>query len=697
MGEGVAVNRDSVTATGNHYSCSLSAVLLAEVTDLVGEQAVPELLALAGSSRTPGYLRDITNWISYDEGLALWRAGMRVTHNPNLPRLVGQRAAMRLASSPVAALLRSLGSPEAVYREISTGASKFSTVVRLEALETGPGYAELVATPVEGFARAPEHCAWTVGMLSTTTVLFGLPPATVEHDCCAALGAPDCRYEITWSADPGSGADRSGEQLISLRHQLEGMQERLQSMFATASDLIAVDDIDHVLARITDRAAVEVRAPRFLLAVRMEPGGQLHCHHRGLSEDEAITRGEQLLASDAAEHPKSWLVVPVRSKRRDYGRLLAAFDADERFFPQERELLEVYARYAATALDGAAAVIEANRRYHQSSALLKLARALATAGTVVEVAQRLADAAPVVVDCDRVAVYLWEPRRGELVRRAVANPDGVGRDLDQQEWSWAPEPGDGLELLLNDPRRDPMYIGSDTGDPRLRSDMEKMGEVAAVVVPLASEDSLLGVLSVSVRTDPERLRPSPDLLDRLSGVAAQATTALQNGRLVERFRHQALHDQLTGLSNRLRFAEELRKAVNRARQRDEPVTMFYIDLDGFKPVNDEYGHDVGDRLLSAIGKRLTSCTRESDTVARLGGDEFAVLIGSQATAAEADMLALRLADTFSDPFMIEGHEIRLSASIGRAVYPIDADSAAGLLRRADAAMFAAKRGAVDWR
>lgn len=672
----------------------MSAVLLAVVVELAGEQAVPELLSLAGSERSVEYLRDITNWISYDEAVALWRSGSRVTQNPNLPRLVGQLAAERLAASPVAALLRSLGSPENVYREVTTSATKFSTVVRLEAVETRPGFAELVATPVDGFPRSPEHCAWTTGMLSSTTVLFGMPPANVEHNRCAAVGAPECRYEITWPVDPAAGVSgHSGDQLIALRHQLEGMQERLQSMFATASDLIAADDVDDVLARITDRAAVEVRAPRFLLAVRMEPGGELHCHHRGFEPGEVTARAEQILDAQPEDQPKPWLVVPVRSNRRDYGRLLAAYDADERFFPQERELLEVYARYAATALDGAAALIEANRRFHQSSALLKLARALATAGTMVEVARRLADAVPLVVDCDRVGVYLWEPVRGELVKRAVANPDGIG-ELEQEEWSLAPQPGDALEGLLNDPQRDPWLIDPNTEDPWVRAEMQRMGEVAAMVVPLASEDSLLGMLAVSVRERPDRLRPTPDLLDRLSGVAAQATTALQNGRLVEQFKHQAMHDLLTGLANRLQFAEELRKAVNRARQRDELVTMFYIDLNGFKPVNDEHGHDVGDKLLSALGKRLTSSTRSTDTVARLGGDEFAVLLGSQTAPSEADLLAIRLADVFADPFMIDGHKLHLSASIGRAIFPIDADSADSLLRRADASMFAVKRSAV---
>jgi len=671
----------------------MSAVLLTEIAEFGGEEAVTELLALAESSRTAEYLRDITNWISFDEAVSLWRAGACVTHNPHLPLLVGQRAAHLLSASPVAALFRSLGSPETVYEQISTGAAKFSTVVRVQAIEIRPGFAELTALPVAGFPRAAEHCAWTMGMLSGATVLFGMPPASVKHHRCAAFGAPECRYQISWSAEPKPASGEAREQLIALRHQLDGMQERLHSVFAAASDLIAADDIGDVLARITDRAALQVRAPRYLLVVRMEPGGEIHCHHRGFAEDEVAAQAERLLDSSDADHPDSWLVVPVRSDRREYGRLLAAFDADERFFPQERELLEVYARYAATALDGAAALIEANRRYHQSSALLKLARALATAGTSAEVALRLATAVPLVVDCDRVGVYLWEPARGELVRRAQMMRDGTGPVVNEI-WSWAPKPGDPLERLLNDPHQDPTFVDEVSGDPELRQQLRRTGEAAAIVVPLATEDSLLGTLAVSVRDRPHRLSPTPDLLDRLSGVAAQASTALQNGRLVDQITHQALHDQLTGLANRLQFAEQLRKAVNRARQRDELVTMFYIDLNDFKPVNDDFGHDVGDQLLSALGKRLMSCTRSSDTVARLGGDEFAVLIGTETSQSEADLLAERLEGAFADPFQIDEHSLRLSASIGRAIFPVDADNADGLLRRADASMFAAKRGAV---
>lgn len=561
------------TSRGNTFSCSMTAVLLAEVSERSGTDAVGELLRAAGSTRTPEYLTDPRHRISYEEASALWRAAATMTHT---------------------------GGPEAV----------------------------------------------------------------------------------------------DAEPVLALRAQLDAMQERLHSVFATASDLTAGDDIGEVLGRITDRVAMEIRAPRYLLAVRMEPGEPIRCHHRGFDDSDVAARAEQILTAHPSEYPTSWLVVPVRSDRRDYGRLLAAFDADERFFPQERELLEVYARYAASALDGASALMEGKRRYDQSRALLRLARALATAGTSAEIAQRLADSVPLVVDCDRVGIHLWEPESGELVRRAIATCD-PDDPRPTGECRRAPVPGGTLERLLNSPSRDPIFVDADRGDPLLRGDMIAAGEVASIHVPIATDDALLGILTVSVRSGPHRLRPTSDLLNRLSGVAAQATTALQNGRLVDRITHQALHDQLTGLANRTQFADALRQTVDRARQRRESVTIFYIDLDDFKPVNDAHGHEIGDRLLAAVGRRLKASTRASDVVARLGGDEFAVLLTSPASRSDAESMAHRLEGAFDDPFTLDGHSLVLTASIGRAVFPDDADSAGGLLRRADASMFQAKRGFVS--
>ena len=142
-------------------------------------------------------------------------------------------------------------------------------------------------------------------------------------------------------------------------------------------------------------------------------------------------------------------------------------------------------------------------------------------------------------------------------------------------------------------------------------------------------------------------------MDRLSGVVAQATTALQNGRLVDLITHQATHDQLTGLANRLRFTTELREAVSRAEQASESGALLYVDLDQFKPVNDEFGHEIGDALLVAVAKRLEGCTRAPDVVARLGGDEFAVLLVA-AGPGEIETVSQRIAGAFHEPFVVGG-------------------------------------------
>jgi diguanylate cyclase (GGDEF)-like protein len=678
----------SSTATGHHFSCSMTAVLLARVHAYGGAEAVDEVLARAESPRSAEYLADIVNWISYDEAVAIWRAGAEVTHHPHFARSVGEESARRLNGSPIAALLRSLGSPERVFAQIATTATKYSLASKLETLDHGPGFAEIIATPAAGFPRSADHCAWTCGLLTQPTILFGLGPATVEHEECAALGAAACRYRVTWS---GRTTDLESERNGSLVTQLEAMKERLHSMFATASDLIGADDISDVLARITDRAAVEIRAPKYLLAIRTEPDGPILCHHRGFEDDEAEGFAETVLANHPAALPESWLVVPVRSSRRDYGRLMALWDEDRSFFAEERGLLEVYARYAASALDSATALIEAEQRYGQSSALLSLARALADAGASEEIARRLADAVPDVIDCDRVGVCLWDPERNEMIHRATSQIGGWPVTADGEGWAWAPERSGPLRRMLDEPSPEPIFIDAHTGDPTLREICAAAGASASLMIPLATPDQLLGLLAVSVRERPERLRPGKDLLDRLSGVAAQATTALQNGFLLDQITHQALHDDLTGLANRLHFKDQLREAIHHAREHGQQVTAFYLDLDDFKPVNDELGHDAGDELLVAVARRLLCCMRPADIVARLGGDEFAVLVDTADAGETTGVIAARLADAFTEPFEVAGRRLALDASIGQATFPEEAGDAEGLLATADAAMFTRKR------
>ena len=674
----------------------MTAVVLGRVRALLGDDGIGRLLDDASSPRTVAYLQDIGNWVSYGEAIALLEAGMRLTGDAAFARHVGEDFVRRLAGSSNSGVLLALGSPEALLRSIGVASHRFSTAADLECAEVRAGYAEIHATAAPGFTRHRLHCDWTAGLLTQATVLFGLPPATVEEDGCQTEGAPACRFRITWDPAGGGDSDPAGE-IRALREQLDGMSARLQSIFDVAADLIGSDDLQGTLARITERAAQQVRAPRHVLAVRASDDAELRCHQKGFTSDEARDVAERALAGGSRAVPDHWLVAEVRSHRHHYGVLVAVHADGARFFAHERQLLEVYARYAATALDSATALAEARarhlealRRDEESRTLLELARRLARAGSTDQIAARLADAVSGVIDCDRVSVYLWDPGCAELVRRAIKST-GRGGDLEACAARVRPAEVPQLQSWLERPDPEPVFIDLETSPVRVA--LRELGTAAAVAVPIATERRFLGCLVVSVRDRPQRLAPSPELVDRLSGVAAHAVPALENGRLVDDMTHQARHDQLTGAVNRIGFHETL-SAATRARDR-AAAALFYIDLDGFKPVNDAHGHDVGDALLCAVVERLRASVRDGDTVARLGGDEFAVLAEGIADAAQLELVSARLEDAFARPFAVPGRSFSVTASIGRAVWPVDGDGPEALLRRADAAMYDVKRSAHE--
>ncbi|HWW27580.1 MAG TPA: diguanylate cyclase, partial [Caulobacter sp.] len=154
-------------------------------------------------------------------------------------------------------------------------------------------------------------------------------------------------------------------------------------------------------------------------------------------------------------------------------------------------------------------------------------------------------------------------------------------------------------------------------------------------------------------------------------------------------RHLARHDPLTGLPNRVLLHERLDRALARSRSMNR-LSVLCVDLDYFKEVNDTLGHPIGDDLLRAVAGRLSACVRENDTVARLGGDEFVVLLPDGQGRKQAEILARRLIETVSVAFEIQGHRIRIGASVGVAIAPNDGDRAASLLANADLALYRAK-------
>ena len=161
--------------------------------------------------------------------------------------------------------------------------------------------------------------------------------------------------------------------------------------------------------------------------------------------------------------------------------------------------------------------------------------------------------------------------------------------------------------------------------------------------------------------------------------------------------HLATHDDVTGLPNRKLFRDRLGQAIARAQRYDECVGVLFLDLDGFKYVNDTMGHDVGDLLLRKIGSRLALAVRGSDTVSRLGGDEFAVALPAIGGPRDAEFVAKKMLDLIEHPFKVQGQTIHITTSVGVATFPRDAEDPTTLVRRADFAMYRAKwkgRGTV---
>ncbi|MBR9805501.1 diguanylate cyclase response regulator, partial [bacterium] len=175
-----------------------------------------------------------------------------------------------------------------------------------------------------------------------------------------------------------------------------------------------------------------------------------------------------------------------------------------------------------------------------------------------------------------------------------------------------------------------------------------------------------------------------DTLERSIRYAIDRT---QREKALARLAH---YDPLTGVPNRLLFRDRLERALQRAERAEYPFALLYIDLDGFKKINDSFGHDAGDLLVKGVAERLSTCIRRTDSVARIGGDEFTVLLEKVSSINDIVSIAKKINDIVTEPFDIEGHQVRVGSSIGIAVYPEAGKDADTLLKHADMAMYEAK-------
>jgi len=245
-------------------------------------------------------------------------------------------------------------------------------------------------------------------------------------------------------------------------------------------------------------------------------------------------------------------------------------------------------------------------------------------------------------------------------------------------YSAAEAMGASISILLSQPDR-----AADILDPSVRGKVSRFDETVLVCKSLET-------LPVSLTVSPIR-GGSGDV----TGVAAIARDIRARKQAETELAYQAQHDHLTGLPNRLLVSDRLAASIARAACGGRMTAVLYLDLDGFKLVNDTLGHEAGDGLLRQVTERLRTCIREPDTLARMGGDEFMLVISEVGDDKTAFAVAERLRASLRKPFTIAGHELYLTASIGISMYPRDGADVSALRQNADAAMYQAKHAGKD--
>ncbi|MGP8060524.1 MAG: EAL domain-containing protein [Acidimicrobiales bacterium] len=708
-----------VGAGPQDISGAVTSVIVRYVRARAGETGVTQLLAASGEHRPVTLLEDPRSWSTHDQAVVLLHAASQVTGDPDIARHVGEEMLRQHDGTEVANLLRSLGSPSELLRNVTAAAAKFTTVSSLDPLEVGDAHAVVRAHTRPGFLRHPYLCDFTKGLLSQVPALFGLVPAMVTESECQARGGRFCLYSVAWEGGQWSSFvdERSslytmawGEQgvvearselemdaetrVTLLTEQLRQMDGRLEEVFSTASDLLSIEDLSELLDSIMRRAAGAVNAPRYLLVVRTAPDETVQLHHHGFGAAEARELAAELWQPDPDDADGSRLIVDIASSRQTYGRLAAVYPPGMRFMPREREIFSLYANYAATALDLVTALAESRGSNATARALLDFSRSLSRVGTTDEVSQTLADTVPAVVGCERASVMLWDPYEQRLVFKALSGSappprprtdDGDGRDFT----SISPEDSPLVGTVMTS--RDIVVLDGSTSDPFLLAVLHRFGIALSVMAPLFSDEEFLGIVAADFlqvpKVDPRRDR---DLQERLRALADQAVTAFQNARLLEQVGHLAWHDALTGLPNRRLLEDRVRQEIERASRLSEPSAVFFVDLDRFKKVNDTMGHGAGDELIRQVAARLVAVVRRQDTVARLGGDEFAILLPGMGEEVTVRLLAERMLESLHQPYLIDGAEVYTSASIGVASYPEHGNTYDELLSRADEAMYRSK-------
>ena len=318
--------------------------------------------------------------------------------------------------------------------------------------------------------------------------------------------------------------------------------------------------------------------------------------------------------------------------------------------------------------------------------LAKIDRLILSTSDSEYIVEVLIEYIPSIIPANDIAVFILDLEKGN--EGVLFFNDETDNDISNTNFIL--EESEIVELN----KTDEIIIKTEADKHAYLSPLITLGNTTFLINPIRNQEILLGFICSCFH---ESTEINQELNDSLTEISDRAAVAFSNAIWENKLFHQAHYDALTTLPNRYLFQDRLEQAIERARRNHLNVAVLFIDLDRFKNVNDSLGHTVGDELLIEVSKVLLRCARSYDSVARFGGDEFTVVISDvndEEVLLQSRTLARRITELLSIPIAVGVHKFNITASVGIAIFPADADNINDLLKNADTAMYEAKNISV---
>ncbi|MEM7255966.1 MAG: EAL domain-containing protein [Pseudomonadota bacterium] len=409
----------------------------------------------------------------------------------------------------------------------------------------------------------------------------------------------------------------------------------------------------------------------------------------------AVKSGKPLLVKDVSIEPDYYQILPdvvsnicvpfFHSKDEVYGALIV--EKNNTLNAQDLSLLTKVAEQISMAVENVRLHEKTRADLNRTRAFYEISQSIREADNTADMLDEIIRSTRLAVSARWAIIYKFDYERQvvELVSKTAYDSSPLmALDFEQLNsglTGWAIEHRE--VVLALDVKADPRenkYVRE------YKDDGDQIG--SAIVAPLLVRGRPIGTLAV-VNSDHDEVFTEEDR-DLISTDATQSALALTQHQLQVQIQHQAYHDSLTGLPNRSVLDIRLQQSMQASLENQAMTAVMFIDLDGFKHINDTLGHHVGDTILIDVSRRLKTVVTGNNTLVRLGGDEFAVIIGNLNSRAAAMAIGDDILQVLEPSFTVDHHRLHIGASIGISMYPDDTSEAGSLLRYADSAMYHAK-------